>query len=71
MVCENNRGRQLAEATMKRLTGGDTIKARYMGRDFIEFVPSHPAVMVTNHLPQVSGDDPAVWPDCGSCPSTW
>ncbi len=52
---------RLAEATMKRLTGGDTIRARRMRQDFIEFTPSHTAIMITNHLPKVSGDDPAIW----------
>ena len=61
VVSESDQGRKLAEATMKRLTGGDKIKARYMGRDFVEFEPSHTAVLVTNHLPKVSGDDDAVW----------
>lgn len=60
-VSESDKGRRLAEATMKRLTGGDMIRARRMRQDFIEFVPSHTAVLVTNHLPQVSGDDQAVW----------
>lgn len=61
VVSESDEGRQLAEATMKRLTGGDLIKARYMHRDLITFTPSHTAILVTNHLPKVSGDDPAVW----------
>ncbi len=61
VVSESDEGRRLAEATMKRLTGGDTIKARHMHRDLVEFAPSHTAFFVTNHLPKVSGDDPAVW----------
>lgn len=61
VVSENDEGRHLAEATMKRLTGGDRIKARHMRKDFVEFTPSHTPVMVTNHLPRVSGDDAAVW----------
>jgi len=61
VVSETEKDRRLAEATMKRLTGGDTIRARRMRQDFIEFAPSHTAVMVTNHLPKVSGDDPAIW----------
>lgn len=61
VVTETDEGRKFAEATMKRLTGGDTIKARYMRQDFVEFEPSHTAVLITNHLPTVSGDDPAVW----------
>lgn len=61
VVSESDKGRKLAEATMKRLTGGDPIKARYMRQDFVEFMPSHLALLVTNHLPQVSGDDEAIW----------
>lgn len=61
VVSENDKGRRLAEATVKRLTGGDKIKARRMRQDFVEFRPSHTAALVTNHLPKVSGDDPALW----------
>jgi len=60
-VSETDHGRRLAEATMKRLTGGDTIKARRMRQDFVEFTPSHTPLLVTNHLPAVRGDDPAIW----------
>lgn len=61
VVSESDRGRKLAEATVKRLTGGDKIRARRMRQDFVEFTPSHTACLVTNHLPQVRGDDPALW----------
>lgn len=61
VVSESDRDRRLAEATMKRLTGGDTIKARRMRKDFVEFDPSHTPLLITNHLPLVSGDDPAIW----------
>lgn len=61
VVSESDKDRRLAEATMKRLTGGDPIKARRMRADFVEFEPSHTALLVTNHLPKVTGDDPAIW----------
>ncbi len=60
-VSESDKDRRLAEATMKRLTGGDRIRARRMRQDFVEFDPSHTATLITNHLPRVSGDDPAIW----------
>ncbi len=60
-VSESEKDRRLAEATMKRLTGGDTIRARRMRQDFVEFKPSHTPLLITNHLPRVSGDDPAIW----------
>jgi putative DNA primase/helicase len=58
---ETKRNRQFDEATMKRLVGGDPIEANKMRQDPITFEPSHTLIMVTNHLPIVSGDDPAVW----------
>jgi putative DNA primase/helicase len=60
-VSESEKDRRLAEATMKRLTGGDTIRARRMRQDFVEFAPSHTPLLITNHLPRVSGDDAAIW----------
>ena len=32
-----------------------------MRENFVEFEPSHTPALVTNHLPKVSGDDPALW----------
>ncbi|GAA2209344.1 phage/plasmid primase, P4 family [Nonomuraea monospora] len=58
---ETERGRRFAEATMKRLVGGDQIEANYMHKNPITFDPSHTLIMLTNFLPKVSGDDPAVW----------
>ncbi|MFV9456230.1 DNA primase family protein [Rhodococcus sp. NM-2] len=61
VISESDKGRKLAEATVKRLTGGDKIRARRMRQDFVEFDPSHTAALVTNFLPKISGDDPALW----------
>ncbi|WP_329099617.1 DNA primase family protein [Streptomyces sp. NBC_01439] len=58
---ETDKGRRFAEATMKRLVGGDPIEANLMHKNPITFDPSHTLVMLTNFLPQVSGDDPAIW----------
>ena len=58
---ETDRGRHLAEATVKRLTGGDRIKARRMREDFWSFDPSHTFVMLTNHRPIVGGTDEGIW----------
>jgi putative DNA primase/helicase len=58
---EGDAGRRLAEATVKRLTGGDRLKARRMREDFWHFDPSHSFVMLTNHKPLVAGTDEAIW----------
>jgi len=54
-------GARMDEATMKKLTGGDPVNAKLLYRNPVEFDPSHTLVMLTNHLPKVRGDDPAVW----------
>lgn len=61
-VCsETEEGQHLAAALMKNLTGGDSITARALYGRPITFDPSHTALMVTNHLPKVKGDDAALW----------
>ena len=55
---ETDDGRRLDVAAVKRLTGGDTIRARKMRQDFIEFTPSHLPFLITNHLPKVPGRRP-------------
>lgn len=58
---ETQEGRKLDEALMKRLTGGDMLSARRLYRDPVTWTPSHTLLYVTNHLPQVKANDPAVW----------
>jgi len=61
LLHEADDGRHLAEGTVKRLTGADRLKARRMREDFWSFDPSHTFVMLTNHRPQVTGDDEGIW----------
>lgn len=58
---ETAEGARLDAATMKRLTGGDSITARQLYREPVTWAPSHQFVYLTNHLPRVSGTDAAVW----------
>ena len=61
LVHETDSGHRLAEGTVKRLTGGDRLKARRMREDFWSFPPSHTFVMLTNHKPIVGGTDEGIW----------
>jgi len=54
-------GRQLDETTVKALTGGDTIAARFLHREFFEFTPQMTIWLHANHRPAVRDDDPAIW----------
>ena len=61
VLSELEDGQRLAESTVKQLTGGDRIKARYMRQDFFEFEPTHKFLVATNHKPTVRGADYAIW----------
>lgn len=61
-VCtELEQGRALAEGLVKRLTGEQILKARYMRQDFFSFRATHKLWVATNHKPQVRGTDEAIW----------
>ncbi len=61
VLSETEEGARFAPALMKRLTGGDPIKARFLHENFFEFTPSHSLLYVSNFLPKLPPDDPAVW----------
>ena len=61
VVSEIGEGRRFDEATVKRLTGGDTIKARGMREDFWSFAPSHKFLVCTNTKPDVRKGGNAFW----------
>ena len=61
VISESGRDKAIDEARMKRLTGGDPITARDLFKPPVTFPASHTPILITNHLPTVSGDDPAVW----------
>lgn len=52
IAAETDRGKQISCSAVKRLTGGDMIKARApMDRDETNFRPTHKLVLHTNELP--------------------
>ncbi|VEI13235.1 phage/plasmid primase, P4 family [Trueperella bialowiezensis] len=62
VISELEEGQRIAEAKAKELTGGDNITARFMGRDFFTFKPTHTlAVLTNNTLETRGGGSPALW----------
>jgi putative DNA primase/helicase len=55
---ETQQGRAWDEARIKSLTGGDTISARFMRKDFFQFSPTHKLVIVGNHAPSIQSTGP-------------
>jgi len=58
---ETDQNREWNEGLLKRLTGGDLIKARRMKEDFWEFAPTHKLFHAANTRPIVRGLGNAIW----------
>lgn len=58
---ESGEGCALNEDRIKHATGSDKLKARHMRQDFFEFSPTHTLNLLTNHKPQIRGQDTGIW----------
>ncbi len=58
---ETGEGRQLDEARVKRITGGDTLTARFLFKEFFEFKPTFKIWMAVNDRPEIHGTDLGIW----------
>lgn len=58
---ESEDGQKLSEALIKQLTGGEPITARFLRKEFFEFLPEFKIFFTTNHKPIVKGDDEGIW----------
>ena len=58
-LSEPDQGMVLSAATVKTMTGNDTINARFLHENSFEFVPQFKLFINTNHLPRVT--DPTVF----------
>ncbi|HEY5310505.1 MAG TPA: phage/plasmid primase, P4 family, partial [Casimicrobiaceae bacterium] len=58
---ESGEGVVLREDFIKQATGDDVLTARFMRGDFFDFPPTHKLQLLTNHKPQVKGQDRGIW----------
>ncbi|MDH5327989.1 MAG: phage/plasmid primase, P4 family [Gammaproteobacteria bacterium] len=58
-AAETEHGHRWMESRLKELTGGDKISARFMRKDFFEFVPKFKLLFVGNHKPALHNVDEA------------
>ncbi len=55
VVTETEPGRTWAESRIKTITGGDTVRARFLYRDNFEFRPTFKLIVAGNHRPGLEG----------------
>lgn len=58
---ESEKGKKLNEARVKKMTGGDTQRARHLYGEFFEFLPEWKIWVMTNHRPKITGTDRGIW----------
>lgn len=58
---ETTQGAKFDEAKLKDLTGGDSLTARFLHREFFDFAPTHKLVIRGNHKPAIVGTDEGIW----------
>lgn len=61
LAVETEQHRQIKEARVKTLTGGEDVKARFMRENYFVYTPTMKLWLASNHKPQVRGTDHAMW----------
>ena len=60
-VSETEEGQSLAEAKIKQMTGGDTLKGRPLYGNWVQFSIIGKLWLATNNLPQINNTDHGIW----------
>jgi putative DNA primase/helicase len=61
VVSESGETERLDESRVKQITGGDRLTGRPLYQNFVEFTPTHLALLQTNHRPRINGTDDGIW----------
>lgn len=60
-INELQSGDRLDEQVVKLLAGREMISARFLHKEFFEFLPTFTPWLRTNHKPVITGDDDGIW----------
>ncbi len=58
---ETNENVTLDESLIKKITGSDIIKARFLHKEFFEFQPTFKIIFASNHKPNIHATDNGIW----------
>lgn len=58
---ESNQNVSLDEMVIKQVTSEDKITARFLNKEFFDFVPTFKVYFATNHKPNIHGTDNGIW----------
>lgn len=61
VLSEPDEGKPIAEGLIKKITSKDTITARKLHSNEVEFRPTGTIFMMTNHRPVINGTDDGIW----------
>lgn len=61
VAAETAKGAKFSTSKVKALASKDAIRARAMGKDEIEFIPTHKLLLQTNDVPHARASDRAFW----------
>ncbi|RKL65365.1 hypothetical protein CR203_21425 [Salipaludibacillus neizhouensis] len=61
VAVESEKGKVLAEAQVKQLTGGDKVTARFLRKEYFEFKPEFKIFFSSNYKPVILGNDEGIW----------
>jgi P4 family phage/plasmid primase-like protien len=70
VTAEMPEGRAFNENKLKDLTGGDSMTARFLNKEFFEFKPTHTLWVYGNHKPNIKGTDEGIWRRINMVPFT-
>lgn len=60
-INELQAGDRLDEQIVKQLAGREAISARFLHKEFFEYMPNFKSWLRTNHKPIITGDDDGIW----------
>jgi putative DNA primase/helicase len=61
LTSEAESGARMADAKLKRLTGGDPVSARHLYKDPFTFLPQFLLMLSTNAIPEVRDNSDGIW----------